>query len=139
MIVGLGLDIVEILRIQHSLQRFGLRFMEKILHKSETFFFSNQEEVASLKNASHVAARFAAKEAGSKALGTGFSGGVNPVDIRVLSQPSGKPELFFHGKALEQAQRLGVDFVHLSLTHSRLTAGAVVVLESASENTHYIR
>ena len=127
MIVGLGMDLVEIERIRRVLQRFGLYFAHKILHASEI------DEKAN--HAAHMAARFAAKEAGAKALGVGFSGGIGFRDIRILSLASGKPEVIFYGKALEQARELGVTHAHLSLTHSRNTAGAVVVLESLCKHS----
>jgi holo-[acyl-carrier protein] synthase len=131
MIVGLGMDLVEIERIRHTLERFGLHFAHKVLHASEIdakFSFAYTRFSAS--HVAHMAARFAAKEAGAKALGTGFTGGIGFRDIRILSLTSGKPDVIFHGKALERARELGVTHAHLSLTHSRYTAGAVVVLES---------
>lgn len=122
MIVGLGLDVTELSRIEQSWERFGERFAEKILHP---------EELAKLpKNAApYLAARFAAKEATVKALGTGFAEGIGFHDIQVNSLPSGKPELLLHGAAKEKAKELGVQGMHISLTHGRDTAAAVVVLE----------
>lgn len=130
MIIGLGIDIVEIARIRRSLDRFGRRFIQKILHESE------QEDLgppglAGPAAAARVAARFAAKEAGVKALGTGFSAGIGPHDIRVRSHPSGKPVILLYEKAREHADALGVTAAHLSLSHGRDSACAVVVLEGS--------
>jgi len=131
MIVGLGMDLVEIERIRRTLERFGLHFAHKVLHASEIDAkFSFAYTRFSANHVAHMAARFAAKEAGAKALGTGFTGGIGFRDIRILLLASGKPEIIFYGKALERAGLLGVTHTHLSLTHSRDTAGAVVVLES---------
>lgn len=159
MIIGLGIDIVEIDRIRRSLDRFGERFIEKILHESEAADLGlagpdlggpdldglggacpaqgspagSCLAAADLARAvPRVAARFAAKEAGVKALGTGFSAGIGPRDIRVLSLPSGQPSIAFHGKALEHAEALGVHAAHVSISHGRDTACAVVVLERQS-------
>ena len=131
MIVGLGMDLVEIGRIRHALDRYGLHFVNKILHASEVDVkLSSECDILSANTVAYMAARFAAKEAGAKALGTGFIGGISFRDIRILSLASGKPEVIFHNKALERARELGVTHAHLSLTHTRDTAGAVVVLES---------
>ena len=125
MIVGLGIDLVELARIKRVLERFGEAFAEKIFHESERALLP----AAQGKLVSYVAARFAAKEAGVKALGTGFTGGIGLHDVRVHSLASGKPEISFHGKARERAEFLGVRAAHLSLTHARDSAAAVVVLE----------
>ena len=129
MIVGLGMDLVETDRIRQVLERFGERFMTKILHESERTALATVCHRLTAQEVARVAARFAAKEAGVKALGTGFSDGIWFQDIRILSLPSGKPEIHFHGRALERAAALKVLHAHVSLTHARDTAGAVVVLE----------
>ena len=77
-----------------------------------------------------VAGRWAAKEAAVKALGCGFSLGIGPRHIEILPTPTGKPELRFTGPALERARQLGVRHIHVSITHERTTAAAVVVLEA---------
>jgi holo-[acyl-carrier protein] synthase len=79
--------------------------------------------------AAYVAARFAAKEAAAKALGTGFADGVTQTSIEVRNLPSGAPELLLHGKALEIAGAMGVERLHISLTHGRDIAAATVILE----------
>ena len=139
MIVGLGIDLVELSRIRRSLERFGEHFLNRILHPSELAFrpdgpkpgVFNEAEPGASRLAAFAAARFAAKEAGVKALGTGFSGGIGLHDVRIVSLPSGRPVISFHGQALAAANALGVISAHLSLTHARETAGAVVVLEAA--------
>ena len=123
-IVGIGMDLVELERIEHSLERFGERFLEKVLTRGERAALSEGNRVA------RVAARFAAKEAAVKALGTGFANGIGPADIEVVSLPGGQPALRFCGAAAEAAARLDVCASHLTLTHSRTVAGAVVVLEA---------
>ncbi|GFK95173.1 Holo-[acyl-carrier-protein] synthase [Fundidesulfovibrio magnetotacticus] len=123
MIVGLGIDVAELDRIRDSLERHGERFLHKILSEAEI--------AQRPRNAvPWLAARFAAKEAAAKALGTGISGGVTFKDIEILSEPSGRPVLRLSGAALERAKALGVTHSHVSLTHGRDTAAAVVALEA---------
>lgn len=121
-VIGLGLDLVEISRIEQSLQRFGLRLLEKILTANER---QNSD-----KKPARIAARFAAKEALVKALGTGFSHGINLQDIEVQSLKSGQPKIMLTGQAQKYAEQLGITKIHLSLTHTKNYASAVVVLES---------
>lgn len=137
MIVGLGIDLVEIGRIKRVLERFGPRFVKMVLHESELagFLAPGPRETLCAHTVARIAARFAAKEAGAKALGTGFAGGIRFPDIRILSLASGKPEISFHGNALKRMRELGATRAHLSLTHARSTAGAVVVLEGAQAET----
>ena len=124
-IVGSGIDVVEIVRIQHSVDRFGKRFLDRVyLEKEQAYCLRKRASAESL------AARFAAKEAAAKALGTGISFGVNWRDIEVVREPTGRPTLQFHGRAAEIAARLGVAHVALSLTHTAELAVASVVLEA---------
>jgi holo-[acyl-carrier protein] synthase len=127
MIVGSGIDLVEIARIQHSVQRYGARFLDRI-------YTGNEQAYCMRKRASaeSLAARFAAKEAGAKALGTGISRGVNWLEFEVTREPGGRPGLEFHGRAAQIAARLGVTQVTLSLTHTSDLAMASVVLEGGS-------
>ena len=125
MILGLGLDVTEISRIRDLLARFGDRFTQRILTRAEAAGMPKGDA------APYVAARFAAKEAAVKALGTGFAQGVTQLSIEVLSLPSGAPMLKLHGKALEIASAMGVQRIHVSLTHGRDTAAATVILEGA--------
>ena len=129
MIRGLGMDLVEIDRIARSLERFGPRFLQKILTPDEERDLSRRTQSDDISPQA-VAARFAAKEAAVKALGTGFSQGIGPHHIEVRSLPSGQPEISFHGPAAQRMEALGASRAHLSLPHSRDTAAAVVVLES---------
>jgi holo-[acyl-carrier protein] synthase len=124
MIVGSGIDLVEIERIQHSFDRYGERFLDRIYTKEEQAYCLRKHNAAE-----SLAARFAAKEAAAKALGTGINHGVKWLEIEVLRAPGGRPSLAFHGRAAEYAKRLGVQNAVLSLTHSRDTAMASVVLE----------
>jgi holo-[acyl-carrier protein] synthase len=124
MIVGSGIDLVEIKRIEQSVGRFGQRFLNRIYTGQEQSYCSRRR-----KSAESLAARFAAKEAGAKALGTGISRGVNWLEIEVVREPAGRPTLRFHGRAKEIASHLGVAKASLSLTHSSELAMASVVLE----------
>lgn len=126
MILGLGIDVVEISRITRSWETYGLRFARKILHPDE---MARLEEMRGGKE-QFLASRFAAKEAAVKALGTGFGEGVTPPDIAVSTLPGGAPEMRFYAKALERFRLLGADKAHLSLTHGKETAAAVVILET---------
>lgn len=126
MILGLGLDITELDRIHRSLERFGDRFIARVLTSAEAAAIPEQNPVP------YIAARFAAKEAAAKALGTGFAEGVTVKSIEVVRMPSGAPELRLHGAAKARAEALGVTRAHLSLTHGRDVAAATVILESES-------
>jgi holo-[acyl-carrier protein] synthase len=115
----------EVARIQAAIERHGRRFMERIYTPREIAYAeskANRDE--------RFAARFAAKEAGMKALGTGWRGGVRWQDFEVSNLPSGRPTLAFHGKAAEYAEKLGVRNVALSITHTKEQALAMVILES---------
>jgi holo-[acyl-carrier protein] synthase len=124
MIIGSGIDLVEIERIQHSMDRYGPRFLDRVYTPAEQSYCLRKR-----KAAESFAARFAAKEAGAKALGTGISRGVNWLEIEVLREPGGRPSLRFHGRAAEIAARLGARHVALSITHTATLAMASVVLE----------
>ena len=124
MIAGSGIDVIEIERIQKSMDRFGERFLNRV------YLAEEQEYCLRKRNsAESFAARFAAKEAAAKALGTGMSYGVNWLEIEVVREPSGRPSLCFHGRAAQIAGSLGVVRSSLSLTHSTKIAMASVVLE----------
>jgi holo-[acyl-carrier protein] synthase len=125
MIAGSGIDVIEIERIQGSIDRFGKRFLDRVFLDEEQAYCMRKRNAAE-----SLAARFAAKEAAAKALGTGMSHGVNWLEIEVVREPSGRPTLRFHGRAAQMAERLGVVRASLSLTHSTGLAVASVVLES---------
>ncbi len=125
-IVGIGTDRVVIARIASSLARFGERFVARI-------YTANEYEQAVQKGnvARRLAMLFAAKEAVSKALGTGFRGGVAMCDIEVVHQPSGKPEVMLHGATKLVADALHIRQVHLSLTDDGGIAMAFAVSEAS--------
>ena len=124
MIVGCGVDMIEIARIAEALSRYGDRFRQRIFLPGEISYCNRK------RNAEEsYAARFAAKEAAAKALGTGIQAGVGWRDIEVVRAPSGKPSLLFHGRAAARARRLGVLNAVISLTHTQTHALAYVLLE----------
>lgn len=121
-IVSIGLDATEIDRIAATVERYGTRFLERIFTDGERAYCLRRR-----RPAQHLAARFAAKEAGMKALGTGHSQGVLWREIEVF-RTSGPPQLRFHGEAERRLHRLGADRALLTLTHSQTLAIAQVVL-----------
>ena len=125
MIVGTGIDLVEIGRIQNSIDRYGSRFLNRVYTVAEQAYCLRKR-----KSAESFAARFAAKEAGAKALGTGISFGVNWLEIEVVRAPGGRPTLRFHGRAAQIAAAMGVARSALSITHTAALAMASVVLEN---------
>lgn len=124
MILGSGIDLIEIARIQQSLERYGQRFLDRVYTPAEQAFCLRKR-----KAAESLAARFAAKEAAAKALGTGIARGVNWLEIEVVRERGERPTLRFHGRAREIAAHLGVAHGALSITHSADLAMASVVLE----------
>jgi holo-[acyl-carrier protein] synthase len=125
MIVGTGVDLSEVPRIKASIERFGDRFIGRIYTPAEIAYVEGKAN-----RYERYAARFAAKEAGMKALGTGWRHGVTWRDFEVINLPSGKPTLQFHGTAEQIADRMGVKNVALSLTHTKEAGMAHVILET---------
>ena len=125
MVIGVGTDLIEIERIRQSVARFGERFLQRIFTPGEIAYCQQKKNAAE-----SLAARFAAKEAGAKALGTGISRGVGWLELEVTRKPGSRPVLQLSGRAAERAKSLGVTAISLSLTHSRDVALAVVVMES---------
>jgi holo-[acyl-carrier protein] synthase len=125
MVLGLGTDLIETRRVLESIDRFGERFLERIFTEGEIAYCTRKKNAAE-----SFAARFAAKEAGAKALGTGISRGVSWKEFEVRRETSGRPSLHLSGRAAELAEAMGVKRMQLSLTHSRDLAMAVVVAES---------
>lgn len=126
MIVGLGLDLVDIARIAQLIEHQGERAMRRLFTEGEAAYAAKRAEPAR-----HLAARFAAKEATYKALaGTQQARGIGWRDIEVVAEWDGRPTLRLHGRAEARAAELGVVRMHLSLTHADHTAAAVVVLEA---------
>ena len=127
MIVGLGTDVAEVRRIQRSLDQYGSRFTHRVYTDAERSYASRKANPAQ-----RFAARFAAKEAGMKAIGTGWRRGVTWKDFEVINEPSGRPSLRLSGVALEIAKHLGAGRISVSLTHTAEFAFAVVILEDGN-------
>ena len=124
MIVGTGVDLAEVERIQHSIERYGERFVKRVYTPGEIAYVERKAN-----KYERYAARFAAKEAGMKAIGTGWRRGVRWQDFEVANLPSGKPTLRLHGVAAEVAARLGVKHISLSMAHTAQQGMAFVILE----------
>ena len=124
MIVGAGVDIEQISRVRAAIEKHGQRFLDRVF---------TAREVAYAEGGNHrferYTGRFAAKEAGMKALGTGWSQGIRWVDLEVVSGPNGRPSLVLHGRAAAIAGQLGCAAAHVSLSHTRDLAVAQVILE----------
>src|SRR6266478_708503 len=125
MIVGTGIDIAEVPRIAQALARHGDRFLRRVFTEGEIRYCDSKAN-----RVERYAARFAAKEAAMKALGTGWSRGVRWRDIEVVRQPGGRPTIKFHGRAAGFAARLGTKNIALSLSHTAEQAIAQVILEN---------
>jgi len=124
LIVGLGVDITEVARIQSAIETSGERFLRRIYTPAERAYceqFKNKYE--------RFAGRFAAKEAAMKALGTGWRRGVRWVDFEVVREAGGRPTISLHGEAAKIAQQAGVQRVSLSITHTAAQALAQVIFE----------
>ena len=125
MIVGTGVDLAEVDRIQRSIERYGEKFIKRIYTPGEIAYVERKAN-----KFERYAARFAAKEAGMKAIGTGWRHGVTWQDFEVANLRTGKPTLLLHGVAARYAERLGVKNVALSITHTAALGMAHVILES---------
>jgi holo-[acyl-carrier protein] synthase len=124
MIIGAGVDIIEIARLRNALERLKDRFIQRVFTPEEQQFCNQHRDPAP-----HYAARFAAKEAMFKALGTGWAKGVTWQDVEVLRQQKEAPTLRLHGEAQRLSQLMGATRIHLSLSHSEHSAIAMVILE----------
>ena len=124
MILGVGIDLADIERLRGVLERHGDRFLERVLTARERDYCRRWRDPVP-----QVAARFAAKEAVLKALGTGLSGGIRWQDVEVRRDENDPPRIELRGKAAEKAAARGVDRVHLSLSHDHGAAVAVAILE----------
>lgn len=124
MLLGMGVDLIEVVRISKSMEKFGSRFLKHIFTDREIDYCERKR-----RGAESYAARFAAKEAGSKALGTGMNFGVCWRDLEVTRSPAGRPDLKLSGVAAELARKMGVRSIVLSLTHTSDSAIAVVIFE----------
>ena len=124
MIVGTGVDLAEVSRIKASIERYGEKFIRRIYTPAEIAYVERKAN-----KFERYAARFAAKEAGMKAIGTGWRHGVTWQDFEVANLPTGKPTLRLHGVAARFAEKLGVKNISLSITHTAELGMAHVILE----------
>jgi holo-[acyl-carrier protein] synthase len=130
MIRGLGIDVVQVSRIEDAVRRHGDRFLNRLFTETERAYCAQHREPGR-----HYAARFAAKEAAMKALGTGWSSAVSWKAIEVVNLPSGQPTLQLSGPALERSRQLGATTALVTLTHDAGLAQACVVLEGPDGDT----
>jgi holo-[acyl-carrier protein] synthase len=124
-IVGIGIDLAEVDRIREAIERHGQRFIDRIYTEKEIAYVERKAN-----KFERYAARFAAKEAGMKAVGTGWKRGVRWRDFEVTNLSSGRPTLQLHGEAAKFAESLGVRNIALSITHTAAQGMAIVILES---------
>ena len=124
MIIAIGIDLIEIARVEEVFSRRGERFRKRVYTEAEVAYCERRAS-----RLSSYAVRFAAKEAAMKALGTGWSDGVRWRDIEIVRGETGAPTLRLHGRALERLGEIGARRAHVSLTHSRDMAMAQVILE----------
>lgn len=123
MVIGIGIDLVEIKRIKASVERSGERFLRRVYTEAEINYCESKRH-----KYQHYAARFAAKEAAFKALGTGWAQGIAWRDVEVVKETSGRPRLALHGRALDLARERGATGAEVSLSHSDEYAVAQVIL-----------
>ncbi len=124
MVIGLGIDLVEVGRVEASVQRYGDRFLERVFTEEERRYAAGKRHPAQ-----SLAGRFAAKEAGAKALGTGISQGLSWHEFAVRREPGQPPQLLLRGRARARADALGVTRTALSMSHTGSYATAIVLLE----------
>ncbi|MBL9142508.1 MAG: holo-ACP synthase [Verrucomicrobiaceae bacterium] len=122
-LIGIGLDLCEVERMRDLMTRHEGRFELRTFTEGERTYCTKNVDPAM-----HYAARFAAKEAVAKALGTGFADGVGWSDIEVIRAESGQPSIQLHGSTAQRAKELGAKQIHLTLTHTKDTAAASVVI-----------
>ncbi|HKW96829.1 MAG TPA: holo-[acyl-carrier-protein] synthase [Bryobacteraceae bacterium] len=123
--MGTGIDLAEVDRIRAAIERYGRRFIERVYTPSEIAYVERRAN-----RFERYAGRFAAKEAGMKAIGTGWKRGVRWQDFEVSNLPSGRPTLKLHGEAARIANGLGVKLISLSITHTAQLGIAHVILEA---------
>ena len=131
MIYGIGIDLVENDRLANIIERWGLNFLDRIFSEGEIDYCSRHAQAAI-----HFSARFAAKESFLKALGMGLGMGVKLKEIEVVVDKNGKPDLLLQGEAKTQIEKRNIEKTHLSLTHTRNYATAVVLLEQVADILH---
>jgi holo-[acyl-carrier protein] synthase len=123
-ILGIGTDIIEVGRIRESYERFGDRFLQRVLRPAEVAYCLSHKLPAP-----HLAVRFAAKEAISKAFGTGIGRHLGWQDMEILRKESGEPYVVLHDSGVRLLQERGAAKVHISLSHTQTYATAVALLE----------
>jgi holo-[acyl-carrier protein] synthase len=123
-ILGIGLDLVEVKRMRASVRRSGERFSKRVFTPEEIAYCAGRA-----RKFEHLAARFAAKEAALKALGTGITGWASMQEVEVVHDAAGRPEIRLSGGVLRRARSLGVTATHLSISHTERIAAAMVILE----------
>lgn len=121
MVLSAGVDLIETARIEATIARYGDRFLSRVFTPYELQYCQG--------SIPQLAARFAAKEAASKVLGTGLQGGITWHDIEIVTEASGKPTIRLHGCAAQRAAQLNLAHFALSLSHTREYAIALVVAE----------
>jgi holo-[acyl-carrier protein] synthase len=125
MILGTGIDVIEVERIRSSHQKFGTRFLDRILHPGETEYCLTHRDPGPF-----LAARFAAKEAISKAFGTGIGSKLSWKDMEIRRKESGEPYVVLHGPGVDLIKERGGRIVHLSISHTQHYAAAMAILEA---------
>ena len=128
MVKGIGVDIVNVDKLDSSIKRWGRRFLKHIFTAREIEYCQSR-----YAGTLHFAGRFAAKEAALKALGTGWQNGIHLKQIEILNGSLGAPEIKLFGQAMKRAQELGIDRFHLSISHNDQQAVSVVVAEEISK------
>ena len=124
MICGIGIDLVENGRLEKIINKWGIKFLNRVFSSGEIQYCDKH-----IQSAIHYGARFAAKESFLKALGIGLGMGVKLSDIEVIRDKNGKPFLALHGGAKVQIEKREITKIHLSLTHTKKYATAIVLLE----------
>ena len=124
MILGTGVDLAEVRRIREAIERYGERFIRRIYTAGEIAYVERKAN-----KFERYAGRFAAKEAGMKAIGTGWKRGVSWQDFEVANLSTGRPTLRLHGEAARIAEKMGVTAISLSITHTAEMGMAQVILE----------
>ncbi len=124
MIYGIGIDLVENDRIEKIIRKWGDRFLSRVFSLQEIAYCSRHVQAAI-----HYGARFAVKESFLKAIGTGLGRGVHLADIEVIHEESGKPVIKLYGQAQAYIVKAGIEKIHLSITHTKNYASAMVLLE----------
>ena len=126
MILGIGIDLEEVVRIGESIEKFGDRFLNRVFTDNEIAFCSGKAN-----SKERFAARFAAKEAAFKALQASWEEGLSWRDFELIAQASGAPRMVLHGTAALIAQQRGVSSLHVSFSHTKTHVSAVVIVEGA--------